>query len=220
MIYIDFKSYFRHRTKLPKSFPIGMILFTGAQGAGKSLCQMKYIYNMQKKWQARVFSATDYKYFDEKIDEDAIAKKILTKRQSTPTIFALDEIQILLDPSNTDKSTKSQIRKAIQQQRKRNTSIVGTCQQLLDLDMIYRRQIEWLVECSHIGSTQIENWYEGSTLKFDSVENKYVGKLGFSLVWKRNDEMYNLYDTYEVVGDTDTFDSVVKTNSLLGGSTP
>lgn len=201
MIHIDWRSFLKKRRKLSNNFPVGMVLFTGKQGGGKSLSQSRYIFGLQKRWNARVFSATDYKYADEIIDESEIADKILTKREDRPTIFALDEIQVLLERDNTDAKTRSQMRKAIQQQRKRNTSIVGTCQELLDLDTVYRRQLAFVVRCTHLGPIQIETWMDGSTLKFDDTLNKYTGSTVDINIWKRHNEMYSLYDTFEVVGE-------------------
>ena len=198
---IDFKSFIKPRRKLKNGFPIGMVLFTGKQGGGKSLSQSRYMRNLQLKWNARVYSATDYVYADDIIQETEIAEKILTKRQSRPTIFALDEIQVLLERDNTDSFTRSQMRKAIQQQRKRNTSIVGTCQELLDLDTIYRRQLAYVVRCFHFGPIQIEFWLDGATLKFDDNMNKYTGSLVDVCIWKRHNDIYDLYDTFQVVGE-------------------
>ena len=198
---IDFKSFIKPRRKLKNGFPIGMVLFTGKQGGGKSLSQSRYMRKLQLKWNARVYSATDYVYADDIIQESEIADKILTKRQSRPTIFALDEIQVLLERDNTDSYTRSQMRKAIQQQRKRNTSIVGTCQELLDLDTIYRRQLAYVVRCFHFGPIQIEFWMDGSTLKFDDNLNKYTGSLVDVCIWKRHNDIYDLYDTFQVVGE-------------------
>ena len=203
MIYIDWRSFFKERRKLTNGFPVGMVLFTGRQGAGKSLSQSRYIYKLQEKFNATVYSATDYKYAQHHISEDEIADKILTKREDNPTIFALDEIQVLLDRDNINAETRSQMRKAIQQQRKRNTSIVGTCQELLDLDTIYRRQVAFVVRCTHLGPIQIETWLDGATLKFDNELNKYTGNVVDIRIWKRHSEMYDLYDTYEVVGEKD-----------------
>lgn len=202
MISIDWRSFLRKRSKLTNGFPVGMVLFTGKQGAGKSLSQSRYMHMLQAKWNARVYSATDYKHADDFIEESEIADKILTKRENRPTIFALDEIQVLLDPSSTDAKTKSQMRKAIHQQRKRNTSIVGTCQELLDLDVIYRRQLAFVVKCTHFGPVQIETWLDGSTLKFDNELNKYTGSTVDIRIWKRHNAVYDLYDTFEVVGES------------------
>ena len=200
-IKIDYKSFTKKRDKLTNHFPVGMVLFTGKQGAGKSLSQSRYTKTLQDLWNARVFSATDYKYAQDKIDESEIAVKILTLREERPTIFLLDEIQVLLDKDNIDPRTRSQVRKAIQQQRKRNTSIIGTCQELLDLDTIYRRQLAYVVKCSHIGAIQIEKWLDGTTLKFDNELNKYTGTVVDIKIWKRHNEVYDLYDTFEIVGN-------------------
>ena len=199
-VMIDFKSFVKKRTPLKNGFPVGMVLFTGRQGGGKSLSQSRYTYQLQNAFDAKVFSATDYKYADEVIDESQIAEKILTKRETRPTCFLLDEIQILLDKDNTDALTRRQVRKAIFQQRKRNTSIIGTVQVLTDLDRIYRKQIAYIVNCHKFGSLQIEIWIDGNTLKFDDETNNYKGTLAFVKIWKRHDEMFNLYDTFEIVG--------------------
>lgn len=199
-IKIDYKSFTKKRTPLKNGFPIGMVLFTGVQGAGKSLCQSRYIRQLQQKHKARVYSATDYKYADEVISEDDIASRILTMREDTPTVFALDEIQVLLDRDSASPVTRSQVRKAIQQQRKRNTTIVGTVQVLHDLETIYRRQLAYVVNCYKLGAIQVEFWIDGTTLKFDDELMKYKGTVVDIKIWKRHNEMFDLYDTFEIVG--------------------
>jgi len=99
------------------------------------------------------------------------------------------------------------MRKAIQQQRKRNTSIVGTCQQLLDLETVYRYQLAYVVKCSKFGSIQIEKWLDGHTLQYDNEKRQFMGKVipGGVRIWKRHNEMFDLYDTYEVVGNDSKF---------------
>lgn len=200
-IKIDFKSFTKKRRKLVNGFPVGMVLFTGSQGSGKSLSQSRYIYQLQNKYNAKVYSATDYAHSDHEIPEDKIASTILTKRDERPSIFALDEIQVLLDHDNISGDERAEIRKAIQQQRKRNASIVGTVQVLLDLQTIYRRQIAYVVKCSHFGPIQFETWIDGATLKFDDTELKYKGDVVDIKIWKRHNEMYDLYNTYQIVGE-------------------
>lgn len=218
MIQIDYSSFFKKRRKLKSGFPVGMILFTGKQGAGKSLSQSRYVYQLQQKYNAIVYSATDYKHADHKIDESKITEQILTKRQKRPTVFLLDEIQVLLDPATVTGTNKAQITKAIQQQRKRKTSIVGTLQVYLDIQPIYRRQIQYVVACSKIGAIQIEQWLDGETLNYDEQKNKYVGKMSHLKIWKRHNEMFDLYDTHEVVGEKNQ--NIIQQQQTKLGSVP
>lgn len=201
-IKVDFKSFTKKRTPLKNGFPVGMVIFTGPQGGGKSLSQSRYMWQLQNKYNAKVYSATDYKHADEVIDESEIAEKILTEREDRPTIFALDEIQILLDKDNADADRRRQVRKAIMQQRKRNTTIVGTAQVLHDLDTMYRRQLAYVVQCTRFGNIQIEFWTDGSSIKFDDEAMKYKGNVVDIKIWKRHNEMFDLYDTFEIVGSS------------------
>lgn len=203
-IKVDWASFRKKRTKLVNGFPVGMVLFTGAQGGGKSLSQSRYIRFLQLRHDAKVYSATDYKYADEVVDEFEFTTKLMTPREERPSIFALDEIQVLLERGNITSDGRAIVRKAIQQQRKRNTSIIGTAQELLDLDPIYRRQLKYVVRCSHFGPIQIERWMDGQTLKFDDETNRYKGTTIDIRIWKRNNEIFDLYDTFEVVGDKKT----------------
>lgn len=201
-IKIDWKSFTKKRTPLRSGFPIGMVIFTGKQGGGKSLSQSRYMRQLQTKYDAKIYSATDYKYADEIIQEEDIAAKILTQREERPTVFALDEIQILLDKDNADADRRRQVRKAIMQQRKRNTTIVGTAQVLHDLDTMYRRQLAFVVNCVKFGNLQIEFWTDGSSIKFDDESMKYKGNVTDIKIWKRHNEMFDLYDTFQIVGNT------------------
>lgn len=200
-IIIDWNSFKKKRSKLVNGFPVGMVLFTGPQGSGKSLSQSRYIRQLQEHWNAKVYSATNYKYADELVDESEFTSRLMTPREERPSIFALDEIQVLLERGNINAEGRAIVRKAIQQQRKRNTSIIGTAQELLDLDTVYRRQLKYVVRCSYFGAVQIERWLDGQTLKFDDEVNKYTGTLVDIKIWKRNNDVFDLYDTFEVVGD-------------------
>lgn len=199
-IKIDWRSFREPRRKLTGGFPVGMVLFTGAQGGGKSLCQSRYVYGLQGDWDAKVYSATNYVNADVRIDESEIAEHILTPREDRPTVFLLDEIQVLLDKEHIG-AGKSQVTKAIQQQRKRKTSIIGTLQVYLDIEPIYRRQIAYVVRCSKFGPIQIERWMDGATLQQDPETKKYKGTTVAIKIWKRHNKMFDLYDTFEVVGD-------------------
>lgn len=201
---IDWASFKKPRDKIPGGFPHGMVLFTGEQGGGKSLSQSRYVRQLQLDYGAKVYSATDYKYADVIIEESEIAKRILTKREETPTVFMLDEIQVLLGRGNLNAEEKGEILKAIAQQRKRNTSIVGTLQVFLDLDIIYRRQLKHVVNCRHYFGkrVQVETWLVGESLSFNDETNKYEGTVAETKIWKRNNEVFELYDTFEIVGDS------------------
>lgn len=201
-IKIDWRSFREPRRNLQSGFPVGMVLFTGKQGGGKSLSQSRYVYQLQQRWNAKVYSATNYINADVKIDEKDIAKSILTAREDRPTVFLLDEIQVLLDPANVSPEDRGNVLKAIQQQRKRKTSIIGTLQVYLDLQPIYRRQIAYVVRCSKFGPIQFERWMDGETLTMDPETHKYKGTTVWIKIWKRHNKMFDLYDTFEVVGDT------------------
>lgn len=196
------KTFFKKATPSGNTFPVGMVLFTGHQGAGKSISALHYLMYLQRKYpHARVISniKLDVPNFEQKAPED-LEEALLHDYGREPVIYLLDEIQTLLRGQKGGKSYLSpDVLMSIQQQRKANKTILGTLQEFLDLDISYRRQLRSQVQCRHAGNLQIEYWLDPSTLKYDKDNNKYTGKVMDIWLWKRHDLVYDKYDTYEIV---------------------
>lgn len=176
-----------------------MVLFVGHQGAGKTISAVHYAEYLLKKYpNALVFSniKLDVPNFQQ-LQAHEIEEYLLKDFGRQEVIYLLDEIQTLLRAKKGALSADTLL--SIQQQRKANKTILGTLQEFLDLDISYRRQLRAQVQCRHAGNVQIEFWRDPNTLQYDSDKNDYSGKVMDIWIWHRNDEIYQKYDTYEIV---------------------
>lgn len=227
---IEVKTFVKKRRRLGRSFPTGTIFFTGKQGAGKSLSATHYLSKIKEKYpDLYIYSNIKLKIADKIIKSEEVADYILDRKiegdacgecgkcltgeickdqKEIPIAFFLDEIQTVLFSGN--KSVSFETFKAICQQRKALKTIIGTMQEFLDLDIKYRRQLQAQVECLHIGAVQLELWKDPETLHFDEKKNDYVGRTFRVNIWKRHNEAYDIYDTFEIVDATMKMDTAKK----------
>lgn len=180
-----------------------MVLFVGHQGAGKTISAVHYAQYLEEKY-PHVLVISNIKLMGFKnfrlCPPEDLESALLEDYGREPVIYLLDEIQTLLRGSKGSKRMLSEeTLMSIQQQRKANKTILGTLQEFLDLDISYRRQLRAQVQCRHSGNIQIEYWRDPSTLSYDPTKNDYSGKVMDIWIWKRHDDIYTKYDTYELV---------------------
>jgi len=214
-------TFFKERRKTKRSFPTGTVLFTGLQGAGKTLSATFYIWRLKQKFpNVYIYSNIKLKIADKVIRSDEVADYILDRKiegeacgdcsgckgdsfelcinqTEIPIIFFIDEIQTVLNSKKN--SVSLEVFESICQQRKANKAIIGTLQMYLDLDIAYRRQVKFSVDCFHFGSVQLELWRDGQSLKYNKDKNDYIGKTDHLEIWKRHNDIFDMYDTYEIV---------------------
>lgn len=226
---VEWNTFTKKRRRIKRGFPVGTVFFTGKQGAGKSLSATHYLQMLKNKYPGLyIYSNIHLAIADKVIKSEEVSEYILDKKtdengEEIPIAFFLDEIQTVLFSGK--KSVSFETFKAICQQRKALKTIIGTMQEFLDLDIKYRRQLQAQVECFHYGAVQFELWKDPDTLKFDQEKNDYVGKTRRINIWKRHNEAYDIYDTYEIVNATMDMDiskkqSHLKNTSQLIGSAP
>lgn len=197
-------------TPIRDKFPKGLVLFTGAQGQGKTFSAVFYIRQLHKAYpDLIVYSTIKFNApYVTQVTIDELEKVLLTRDDGRrPIAFLIDEIQNVLF-SKTGK-VNQQVVMAITQQRKARKTIVGTLQEFLDIDARYRRQLLAVVKVRRLARFIIEKWLDPETLTFDDVTRKYVGKLKHPghVFWKLHDETAQMYDTFEIVSQSLDFDS-------------
>jgi SpoVK/Ycf46/Vps4 family AAA+-type ATPase len=190
-----------------KDFPTGTVIFTGRQGAGKTLSATHYLTKLKQSYpDLYIFSNISLKIANKVITSAEVQKYILwVHPKDAPIAFFLDEIQTVL--YNSKNATSLEVFKSICQQRKAKKTIIGTAQEFLDIDIKYRRQLNSLVECSNFKKLQFERWVDPETLRLDPQSNKYVGDTSMFNIWKRHDEAFDIYDTYEIVNSVMQIDN-------------
>lgn len=198
---IEWDTLFKKRRKDKRTFPTGTVFFTGPQGAGKSLSATHYLKKLKDKYpNLYIYSNIQLTIADKILTSDQIADHILDVKEDRPIAFFIDEVQTVLFSGK--KAVSMETFKAICQQRKAQKTIVGTMQEFLDLDIRYRRQLLAQVECFRFGALQFELWKDPRSLRYDSRQNDYVGRTAKLNIWKRHNEAFDIYDTYEIIGAT------------------
>lgn len=203
---VEWKTFAKKRRTVKRGFPTGTVFFTGKQGAGKSLSASHYLWKLKKQYpNLYIYSNIQLQIADKVIKSEEVADYILDKKidadgNEIPIAFFLDEIQTVLFSGK--KSVSFETFKAICQQRKALKTIIGTMQEFLDLDIKYRRQLQAQVECFHFANVQFELWKDPESLRFDANKNDYVGRTKKVNIWKRHNDAYDIYDTYEIVNAT------------------
>lgn len=211
---VEWRTFLKPRRVVKRGFPTGTVFFTGKQGAGKSLGASHYLSKLKKQYpNLYIYSNIQLTIANKVIKSEEVADYILDKKydelgNEIPIAFFLDEIQTVLFSGK--KNVSFETFKAICQQRKALKTIIGTMQEFLDLDIKYRRQLQAQVECFYFWNIQFELWKDPESLHFDTKKNDYVGRTKKVNIWKRHNEAYDIYDTYEIVNATMDIDQNVK----------
>lgn len=227
---VEWRTFTKPRRRVKRGFPTGTVFFTGKQGKGKSLSASHYLQMLKNKYpNLYIYSNIKLSIADKVITSEEVADHILDRKidgeacgvceaclrdvlcveqTEIPIAFFLDEIQTVLFSGK--KSVSFETFKAICQQRKALKTIIGTMQEFLDLDIKYRRQLQAQVEVFNFGPVQFELWKDPESLHFDTKKNDYVGRTRRINIWKRHNEAYDIYDTFEIVNATMDMDVTKK----------
>lgn len=216
---IDWRSFSKHWTKPPKKlFPVGMTVYKGLQGKGKSLSMTKDAYDIKAEFpMCNVYSnmrLKDIKYNFISNNDDLI-NALNTNNGSNGTLFVLDEAQNLF---NKKSGVPFEVMAQFCQNRKNRRAILMTTQIWEDLDVMLRKQVKTVVNCNCIfGKIQVNTYHNGEELSFDKMTGEYVAPKRFTKIFKHNDIYYNRYDTLEVITTNKNYD---RTLTMAQGSPP
>lgn len=184
-------------------YPDGLLLFTGAQGKGKTLSAARYVNNLVKKYpKAIIVSNIELRlpnYRNDLIPYTGIDDIDTYSNGEYGVILFLDEIQVEFASMESRQMPPSILQK-VSQQRKRRLHIVGTTQLFSRVAKPFREQTNAVVDCNC--------WFKliqiNSIVDFDSItedingnmtEYKYRGRKFFF----RSAAMFDYYDTFSLV---------------------
>ena len=182
--------------KEPGFFPYqGCVVFTGRQGAGKTIALVEFMRNMQNTYpSAKVITNLAYKY------ENAILndwRPLLTYKNGIyGVIAAIDEMQNWFS-SNQSKDFPPEMLQVITQNRKNRRIILGTSQVFTRLSKPLREQVTEVREChTFLGCITFVVRKEpilGSEGDVDSYKHR-----GFYF-FVHDQDLRESYDTYKVI---------------------
>lgn len=216
---INWRSFSYHWTKPPsKQFPVGMVVYKGLQGKGKSLSMTVDAYNIKAEFpMCNVYSnmmlkGIKYNFISNNAD---LINALNTNNGSDGTLFVLDEAQNLF---NKKSGVPFEVMAQFCQNRKNRRCILMTTQIWEDLDVMLRKQVKTVVNCNCIlGKIQINTYHNGEELTYDKMSGEYVAPKKFTRIFKHNDIYYNRYDTLEVITTNKNYD---RTLTMAQGSPP
>lgn len=196
---IEFKSFFKKG--LPRiDDRFGVYFITGRQGSGKSYYAVKLLLAQDKETCASIYTNVhslkipnyDIKYFST-IDE-------LYSNTEEYCIFLIDELSRKYDKNSR---TDTQFYAWLNQSRKRKRIVIMITQEWRELPMWIRRPAKYMLTTkrgflSRFGIyTTIVG--DAENMVFNKDESEYECPTIKKVIYKRNQEIAKLYDTFEPI---------------------
>lgn len=196
---------FKEKGFSPTIGKYGIYCYCAKQGGGKTLSCIGYLYdNRDKIIYANLKS----------IDRNVIPYNYIANLDDMLKLRSEHDIIIFFDEIFTEisKLLKSDSKKAkdimdfLSQMRKRRIILLTTCQEWRLLPLYFRLYVRYQVNCKtiklpFIKGIVIKNFIDGDNIKWDEIEQDFVGELVENTVEHTRLKIANLYDTYEQIGE-------------------
>lgn len=197
---IDFKSFFKHRTRDEKGFPTGSRVYYGHQGNGKTLSMVRYVEQIKRDFPAcKVYSNVILKNVDHTriTSPDDLSHALSVANGRAGVLVCLDEAHLFFN--NTRGGISLDVLTAISQQRKDRRHIVFTTQIWEEMDISLRKQVPEIIKCKRILNMIFLTHFNGFTMKYNKAENEFIADKEYTEIFKLHDYLYNSYDTYQKI---------------------
>lgn len=185
--------------------PDGLAVFIGAQGSGKTLSAVNYVYKLMEQFpKCKLVSnlllrdyPPDGKRVFQFVDNDDFAKY---ENGEYGIIYLVDEIQLYLN-SLESRNINLDVVAQFAQQRKQRKHIVATSQVFGRLAKPLREQFTSIIVCqNYFGMIQVNNLLNRDSIEqSDTSGTSFEGKVSERFVWFHHPDMYERYDTYTVI---------------------
>lgn len=185
--------------------PSGLLLFVGAQGTGKTLSAVNYIYNVMKKY-PKCMLVTNVYLKDYPIDNERVFcfynndDFMKYSNGNYGVVFFVDEIQLYLN-SLESKNINLDVIGQISQQRKQRKHIVATSQVFGRMAKPLREQFNHIVLCKNVlGFIQYNRLVDRDSLDGEtSTDTNIKGETKKKFFYFHSPIYYDRYDTYSVI---------------------
>lgn len=214
---IFWRTLFKKVNKDPDNFPFGIRFYDAVQGGGKSLSMVFDAIELKKQFPDMVLiSNIKIKDFSNQFNFDSVDELIALLEDSQGnkhTLVIIDEALTYfaenggIDPALMNKIT---------QNRKCRRFIMLATQKFKRVNNRLRDFSLETVKCCHILNFQINIVRDDTTLHWDKEEMDFVGVKKYIYVFKRNNELYNKYDTFASIH----IDKSLSTTSLTPAASP
>lgn len=219
----DYLEYWRLCREGKKPFKqYGLRLYTGAQGAGKSVSMVKQAREYRQEYPDLLIVAnfqldvSDYKMSS--FEDIAKLPKIAREKGYTGLLICWDELQNDFD--NSVRTFPVTILRTITQQRKQGIQILATSQVFTRVAKAIREQTHEVVKCkTAMGRWTFERCYYADEFEMSIQNPEKVRKLPTR--WKSNfvqsNELRESFDTFEVI---DNLENIVRNEKEMFDSIP
>lgn len=184
--------------------PDGLIVFTGAQGTGKTLSAVNYVENLLEMY-PRSILVTNLKLKDYPFDEKRVFVfnngDDLSKYNNGEegVIFLIDEVQLYFN-SLQSKNINPDVMVQISQQRKQRKHIVCTSQVFGRMAKPLREQFSSVLVCkNYFGFFQFNKLVDRDSVEDNDNGTSLKGKVKKRFLWFHSPSYYGRYDTYYVI---------------------
>lgn len=179
--------------------PDGSICFCGAQGSGKTLSAVRYVYILHKLYPKALVVSNIHLSFCDYIPYQGFSELTKLNNGIYGVIALIDEVQTEFSSLDSMKLSPTVIN-IICQQRKRRFHLVLTSQLFTRIAKAYREQISAAVDCSCLLKTvQRLQVIDFARCAYDIEGNLTNVAYSKQFFWTRNPDMFKLYDTSEIV---------------------
>lgn len=217
-MYIDWSSFTKKYTR-PKGklFPLGMTVYKGLQGSGKSLSLTVDAFSIKNEFPDCVVFSNMFLYgieYNLYKSVDDLIDALKFRNGDDGVLIIIDEAQNYF---NKKSGVPIEVMSQLCQNRKNRRCILMTSQIWEDLDVMLRKQVKTVVNCKKIWKLQINTYHNGEELSFDKLTGEYVAPKKFTKIFKHNDKYYSRYNTLEVIQTNEQYN---RTLTMAQGAPP
>lgn len=213
MIHVDWKSVRQKLTPDKRDLPpMGMRMYIGPQGHGKSLSMVHDAWEIKRKYpNMKVITNMDISFADEKFKGTIGLKKAMKINNGEKgVLLVVDELQLF---ASKKQGIPYEVFQGLCQQRKKRRFLMGTAQDWEDVDVSARKKVAEVVKVRRFWKFQYNELFDGYSIKYDQKAGEWVCKSKGAWIFKHNDELYNMYDTYAEISTNDEL--IEKTSTTL-----
>lgn len=191
------KTFFKPYTREDDDFPFGIYLYDGVQGSGKTLSMVFDTLELKKSYpDMHIISNCGIRGVDNITYYTTVEELISSINSNTArhTVVLIDEgLTYFAENSGIDPALMSQIT----QNRKNRRLILISTQKFKRLNNRIRDFSLQTIKCRSFLNFQVNTVRDDQTVYWDKEEMDFVGEKKFTYIFKRNDELFKRYDTYQ-----------------------
>lgn len=213
---IDWRSFTKKYTSDKDHFPFGMRFYDSPQGGGKTLSMVHDALELKKEYPDMItISNVMIKGLKNQKNFDSVDELIYLLELSEDlkhTLIIIDEALTYfaenggIDPALMNKIT---------QNRKCRRFMMLATQKFKRVNNRLRDFSLETVKCIHFWFIQINIVRDDTSLHWDKEEMDFVGNKKYIYIFKRNNELFNCYDTFATI----KIDKNINTNNLFSPAT-